>query len=143
MKPKKYIFKLKQNGKPFIKHEVLLDANGTHSKILDFILEHNGAPVKKDHIAEHFGMLGAHETYERVKQATTLRKVQKILRELRDLNVPLVGSIYGCWVASSTEEVADFTRQLREKIKHDTKSEWSIVKRMESNFCTKQPAFSI
>lgn len=73
---------------------------------------------------------GTHDQFESPRKATSTRKMYQVIRELRDMNCPIVGDSKGIYLAKTVQQVRDFSAHLEQKAKSDIKSMMILRKKM-------------
>ena len=85
--------------------------------------------------------MGSHEKYEYPRKKTTPRRVYQIVRNLREMNFPVVGDHRGIRLAKSVGEIVEFTDLLKEKARADVRSVNFLSRKMLESVSEKQELF--
>jgi len=135
----RYQFDLKAWPKPHIVLSDEIDRDSDEAKVLEYIRAFP-RKVPKEEIARHLRKMGSHERFEKIKEATTVRLVQQLIRNLRDLHCPIISDRSGSWIATSIDEIETFAEYLENKAKADIASMMTLRRSMLSMVSSKTPS---
>lgn len=93
-------------------------------------------------IAKKLDDMGSHKRHESPRVKTTPRQVYQIIRNLRDMRVPIVGDKSGVHIAERVDEVKDFADFIIDKANADYASMMRLKTAMlQSVLAVKQDSF--
>lgn len=73
-------------------------------------------------------------------QKVSNRFTHQIVRNLRDLNCPIIGDSSGIWIANSCDDIVEFANRLEHKAKSDIASMMTLRKGMLAMASIKAPS---
>jgi translation initiation factor 2 beta subunit (eIF-2beta)/eIF-5 len=129
----RYTFKLFDGKDPKIVVSDDIDPRSDEGEVLALLLKaqmESWGKVNKTAIMRTLSKLGSHERFEHHKPETTRRKAHQIIRNLRDMNVPVISDTKGSWLAVCVSDVEDFCNYLEVKAKSDIESMLTLKKKM-------------
>ena len=123
----KYTFTLA--GDQPVKINIEVPSGTEEQVVLDVLVRNSGKTLMMDQIIAAAPGFGNHPEFEAHERRTTTRKMRQILRNLRDMGVPIVATVRGNKIAESTFEIMEFCEWLERKAKSDIASMLSVRKK--------------
>lgn len=109
------------------------------------LIENSSSRITQSEIARHEKFLGSDEKEKHLHinhHQTTLRKVRRIIRELRiDFGAPILSDIRGYWIPNTEAEAQDYIERIAVTAKAQSKAWFETYRAMELNFKVKSEYF--
>ncbi|TXH08066.1 MAG: hypothetical protein E6R04_11620 [Spirochaetes bacterium] len=76
---------------------------------------------------------GTHEEFESPRQRTSMRKIQQLIRNLREMGIPIVSHVSkGVWLARYEEDLREYIEWIENKARSDIASMMSVKNTLQN-----------